>query len=239
MLVTRLAPRQFLHESALTRLAVILSALIILNTAGYLLWYYSSLPPELAVHWQANGFPNGFQYKTIPRVLLPVFVQLGLFVTTTAIGTLLLARKDAATSGAEADARAAVTAAEAVVLLAATWIAFQAYAAYALVALWTHYGHTLGRGYTVCEAIGLVLTIAIGIRAQFALSKPEPLPYTASHWRFGELYCNADHPALFVPTRNGRRWTLNFGRRAAVVLLAGILGVGILAPVVMLVLAFR
>jgi len=44
---------------------------------------------------------------------------------------------------------------------------------------------------------------------------------------------------LFVPTRDGRRWTLNFGRPAAAILLGGILIVGVVAPTVMLALTLR
>jgi uncharacterized membrane protein len=217
---------------------VIGAVLVIAATAGYLLWSYPALPPELPVHFM-NGRPNGWQFRTIPRVLLPVFVQSGIFLTTGAIGLLLLSRHDAATAAAEPDARAAVTATEAVMLLGATWIAFQAYAAYALVGLWSGWGATLGDGYTLAAVAAFGITIAVAIRAQRILARPEPLPYVAAHWRLRELYCNADHPALFVPTRNGRRWTLNFGRRAAVILLAGTIGIGIVVPTVMLALALR
>jgi uncharacterized membrane protein len=50
---------------------------------------------------------------------------------------------------------------------------------------------------------------------------------------------NPDDPALFVPTRDGTRWTLNFGRPVAAALLGVILMLGVLAPTVILVLALR
>jgi uncharacterized membrane protein len=77
------------------------------------------------------------------------------------------------------------------------------------------------------------------VRAPKRLSRPEPLPFVPSHWRLGQLYCNAEDPALFVPTRDGRRWTLNFGRPAAAILLGVILVVGIAAPTVMIALTLR
>ena len=210
-----------------------------LGTSGYLAWQYSSLPSILPVHFGSDGRPNGWQFRTVPRVLMPLFVQLGLFLTCAGIGSLLLSRKDASTARSMPDARAAVTATEAVMLICAIWVAFQAYAAYALVGMWSAGGPSLGIAYSLTEAAGLAFSCIVGIRAQGRLAKPEPLPYIAGHWRLGELYCNADHPALFVPTRNGKRWTLNFGRRAAVVLLAGILALGIVAPTAMLALALR
>ena len=49
--------------------------------------------------------------------------------------------------------------------------------------------------------------------------QPAPKPYAPEHWRFGQLYKNSDDPALFVPTRDGSRWTLNFGRPVAAALM--------------------
>jgi uncharacterized membrane protein len=231
--------RRFLHESAITRHAVRVSVLVMLSTAGYLVWRYPSLPALLPVHFRRDGRPNGWQFRTMPRVLLPLFIQLGIFSIGAAISKLLLSRNDASTAHSLPDARAAVTATEAVMLICATWVAFQAYVAYALVSLWSNGGSTLGVGYTAVELAGIAVTGIVGVRAQARLGHPEPLPYVAAHWRLGQLYCNARHPALFVPTRNGGRWTLNFGRPAAVVLLGGILGIGIVAPTVMLTLALR
>ena len=59
------------------------------------------------------------------------------------------------------------------------------------------------------------------------------------HWRFGQLYKNAEDPALFVPTRDGVALDAQLrparrGRPAGVVL-----GLGVLGPAVILVLALR
>ena len=172
-------------------------------------------------------------------VFVPVFVQLGIFLASTSVGLLLLSRKDAQTATSLPDARAAVTATEAIMLMSTTWVVVQAYTAYALVRLWSGVGSTLGIGYTAFEVAAGIVTIGIGFRAQRRLARPEPLPYIPAHWRLGQLYCNAEDPALFVPTRDGRRWTLNFGRPAAALLLGGILTVGIVAPTVMLALTLR
>src|SRR5262245_210279 len=113
--------RGFLHESALTRYAATLSVVAIAATTVYLFWRYPSLPDILPVHFRANGRPNGWQFRTIPRVFVPVFVQLGIFVAGASVGALLLSRKDAPTAGSLPDARAAVTATEAIMLLSTTW----------------------------------------------------------------------------------------------------------------------
>lgn len=210
-----------------------------LGTAWFLARRYSTLPDILPVHFRWDGRPNGWQFRTLPRVLLPLFVQFAIFSIGAAVSALLLSRKDASTAHALPDALAAVTATEAVMLVSATWIGFQAYAAYALIALWSHGAATLGIGYTSLEITGFVLTVIVGARARIHWGRPDPLPYDATHWRLGQLYCNAHHPALFVPTRDGGRWTLNFGRPAAVVLLGGVLVLGIVAPTAILALALR
>jgi uncharacterized membrane protein len=232
-------PRRFLHASALTRYAASLSVLAIMATAAFLVWRYPSLPDILPVHFAANGRPNAWQYRNIPRVFVPIFVQFGIFLAGTSICTLLLSRKDAAAATTLPDARAAVTAAEATMLMSTTWVVVQSYTAFALIRLWSGVGSTLGAGYTALEVAAGVATIVIGFRAQKRLSRPEPLPYIPAHWRLGQLYCNGEDPALFVPTRDGRKWTLNFGRPGAVMLLWGILAVGVVAPTLIVALTLR
>jgi len=228
-----------LPPTALTRHAVRAMTLIILGTAIFLVARYGSLPGLLPVHFAPNSMPNGWQYKTLERVLMPAFVQLALLVTLGGIGALLLSRTDRGLAPDGPDVTAAATAAEAVILIALIWVTFQAYAAFALVRMWTAGRSGLGSTYGLLELIGLVLTAVVGVRAHVRLGRPEPLVYIPEHWRLGQLYCNANHPALFVPTRDGSRWTLNFGRPATVVLLAIILAVGVMLPALILVLALR
>jgi uncharacterized membrane protein len=216
----------------------VFSVIAILCTATYLVWMYPSLPELLPVRFRWDGRTVGWQFRTLPRVLMPVFVQLGLLGTFGAVSALLLHRAVNELSRAP-DVVAARTASEAVMLMAATWVGFQAYAGLALVRLWMGGRASLGVGYTALEGVCLVITIGVGVRARSRLGRPDPRPYVATHWRLGELYCNGGDPALFVPTKRGGRWTLNFGRPAAVVLLAGVLVVGIVAPTLLLALALR
>jgi uncharacterized membrane protein len=228
-----------IRATSLTVHAIRLSVLAILCTSAYLALQYSALPDILPVHFRRDDQPDGWQYRTLARVFMPVFVQLGLLVVLGAAGALLLTRDDRAEEPGGPDVDAARTAAETIMLIAAIWIACQAFAAFALVQLWRFSLPALGRGYTWCEGACLAATVAVGIRAQRRLARPEPLPYIPEHWRLRHLYCNADNPALFVPARDGRRWTLNFGRPAAAILLAVILAVGLFAPPLLIALALR
>lgn len=236
----------------LARNAVRGTVLILLGTAVYLVMWYPSLPWLLPVHFKRGGVANGWQYKTMGRVLLPAFIQLSLASTFGAIAALLLSRTstegDSPATGElpaaggrtlAPDVRAARAAAETVLLMAFIWVAFQAYAAYALVNMWTtEIGH-LGWMYTALEWFGLVLTGLVAVRGHARVGRPAPRPYVAEHWRLGHLYKNSDDPALFVPTRDGAKWTLNFGRPVAAALLGVVLTVGVIGPVTILILALR
>ncbi len=207
-------------------------------TAGFLAARYSALPDLLVVHFMRTGVPNGWQYKTWPRVLMPTFVQLALMLTLGVVAALLLSRPHGEHDEAAPDVRAAATAAEAVALLGSIWILVQAYAAFAIVRMWERQVSRLD-GFGLAEIAGFVLTVFVAVRAQRRLGRPEPRPFVPEHWRFGQLYNNPADPALFVPTRNGARWTLNFGRPVAAAIMGVILVIGIVAPALILGLSLR
>jgi hypothetical protein len=253
---------RLVRPTRLTKLAIWTSAAVIVWTAAFLLIRYDTLPWLLPVHFKPNGDPNGWQYKTYARVLLPVFVQIALGVTLGGVSALLLsrsrrppdAREERAPGGLESgdrdradfgldeetpDKKAASVAAEAVVCLALIWVSFQAYGAWALVRMWARERAGLGVGYTVLELTGIVLTVVIAVQAHMRLGRPLPRPFNSEHWRLGHLYRNPADPALFVPTRTGDRWTLNFGRPVAAALMGIILVLGIVGPAVILTLLLR
>ena len=171
--------------------------------------------------------------------MMPVLVQLALASTFGAIGFLLLSRRHGAHDAQAPDVRAAAVAAEAVTLIALIWVAFQGYAAWALVRMWTVERAGLGVVHASSSFSVSSLTGVVAVRAHGHLGRPVPRPYVAAHWRFGQLYKNRHDPALFVPTRDGSRWTLNFGRPKAAALLGLILLIGIVGPTVILILALR
>lgn len=222
----------------LTRAAAFATVLVVLATALFLLLEYPSLPDLLPVHFNRYGAPNGWQYRTLPRVLVPVGVQTVLALIFGAVAGLLLSRPHGEHDEEAPDVRAAAAAAEAVVLIALVWVIFQGYAALSLARLWTSGAATLPM-YNLGALAGAVASIGVAVRANGRLGRPSPRPYVSSHWCLGQLYRNPEDPALFVPTRDGRRWTLNFGRPVAGALLGLTLVVGVLAPTVVIALALR
>ncbi|HEX4346513.1 MAG TPA: DUF5808 domain-containing protein [Vicinamibacterales bacterium] len=220
--------------TGVTKWAVRAMTLIILGTAGFLMAGYDSLPDLLPVKFKAGGVPDGWQYRTPTRVLLPVFVEFALALTLGAVGALLLSRPHGEHDPDAPDVRAAAAASEAVFLIALIWVAFQGYAAWLLNWMWMHERAAPGLFYNYFELTAVVLTVIVAIRANLRVGRPAPRPFVAAHWRYGQLYKNPDDPALFVPTRDGRRWTLNFGRPVTAALLGLILAVGIVGPTVIL-----
>jgi uncharacterized membrane protein len=230
---------RLVRPTPLTRVALVAGAATIAWSVAFLLVRYPRLPWLLPVHFKSNGYPNGWQYKTYLRVLTPVFVQVALALVLGAVGTLLLSRSHGEHDADEPDVKAAAAAAEAVALLALIWVVFQGYAAVALAMMWERERAGLGPWYSYLELTGFVLSIVVSIRANARLGRPLPRPFVPEHWRFGQLYKNPNDPALFVPTRHGNRWTLNFGRPVAAALMGLILAVGIVGPVVILGLLLR
>ena len=89
-----MTPRRarLVRTTSLTKAAIIASAATIAWSLAFLLVRYPRLPWLLPVHFRFDGFPNGWQYKTYWRVLLPVFMQMALALTLGAVGALLLSR---------------------------------------------------------------------------------------------------------------------------------------------------
>jgi uncharacterized membrane protein len=244
------SPRiRIVRPTRLTQLALVATLATIAFSAGFLAAQYRSLPSLLPVHFGRvaigqfhfgrNDGANGWQYKTYARVFMPVLVQMALATIFGGVALLLLARSHHDTDRHAPDVVAASVAAEGVALVGFIWVAFQAYAGVALVMMWHSGRARLGGPYTIITAAGVGLSIAVAVRAERRFGRPDAPPFVPEHWRFGHLYKNADDPALFVPTRTGSRWTLNFGRPVAVVLLALVLMVGIVGPTVIMGLLLR
>jgi uncharacterized membrane protein len=209
----------------------------IAGAAGFLIGRYPSLPLLVPVHFADQGLPDRWQVKTYTLVLMPVWVQLVLALAFGAIVVILLWRSvlpdDAhAVRLAAEDSERMLVAAEAVVLLSAIWVSFQALGAVELVRLWERGwgGYRWIYGQTLVAAI--VASVVVGVRAIATLggSTRSGESDASPHWRFTHLYFNPKDPALFVPARRGLGWTLNFGRPRAVLLMGVVLAIGIGAP---------
>lgn len=209
------------------------SAGITIATASYLGLIYPTLPSGLPVRYM-SGEPVFFQVKTPLVVMLPALVQSALLLTFGALGLLLLWRARPGKSDSDAaDGMRMSLAVEAIALLGAVWITVQAIGAARLMAVWQGaHGGGFGRVYNVTMIVSLIISAAVVWRTMRTV-RQEPTAQGVvdpALWRFTHLYFNPHDPALFVPTRRGVGWTLNFGRPLAIVLIAAILSVGVGGP---------
>jgi uncharacterized membrane protein len=206
---------------------------ITLATASYLALAYATLPAQLPVRY-LRGVPVFFQLKTPVVVMLPSLVQTALLLTFGAIGLLLLwrARADSQREVDEVDEGRMRLAVQGVALLGAVWITVQAIGAARLVAVWQGGSASFGRIYNGAVLISVVISIGVVWWTMRVVRQegPNTAAVDPSVWRLTNLYFNPQDPSLFVPTRRGVGWTLNFGRPLAIGLIAGVLTLGIGGP---------
>lgn len=209
---------------------------ITLATASYLGLSYSTLPAQLPVRY-LRGEPVFFQVKTPLVVMLPSLVQVALVFVFGALCLMLLWRARPGSFAADtADHTRMSLAVEGVAILGSVWITVQAVGAARLVALWEGGRGGFGRVYNVTLLVSLIVSALVVWRTTKTLrQQPEfaASPVNPAFWRFTHLYFNPNDPALFVPTRRGAGWTLNFGRPLAIVLIAAILAIGVGGPFVL------
>src|SRR5712691_11718168 len=84
--------KRLVPPTPLTWVAVVASVATVAFSTAFLLARYPRLPSLLPVHFMMNGYPNGWQFKTYARVLLPAFIQLALGLTLGGVAALLLSR---------------------------------------------------------------------------------------------------------------------------------------------------
>ena len=228
---------------------------ITLATFTYLALIYDSLPSGLPVRY-LQGEPVFFQRKTPTVVMLPALVQVALLLVFGALAMLLLWRAPKvpgtrstqflppkvpgtcstqflpASDSEDADANRMRVAVESVAMLGAVWITVQAIGAARLAVVWQGGQRGFGRIYNITLLVSLIISAVIVRRTMKTLREEgaQSAETDPAVWRLTHLYFNPQDPALFVPTRRGVGWTLNFGRPLAIVLIAAILAFGVGGP---------
>jgi uncharacterized membrane protein len=222
------------RPTIVTAVAGSLTLASITGTAAYLLARYPQLPPTLPVEFR-GGLPYYFIKKSYLTVLMPVWTQLLLALVFGAVAAILLWRSHHQTTAEQAaDADRMRHAAEAIALLGFVWITFQAATAVGLTRLWTLYYGGMGALYERGFWVALALSIAIGVRAARKIGRSaNRLSGDGDVWRLRALYVNPADPALFVPARGGRGFTIYFGRPVAIALVLALLLVGLGAPIIL------
>jgi uncharacterized membrane protein len=220
-----------------TKWSLGLSIAISVATATYLASIYQTLPIGVPVRF-VRGVALIYQVKSPMLVMLPAIVQGALLTIFGSLIMLLLwrARPGAARQSdpdkVDEDVRRMRLAAEGISLLALVWISVQAVSAIALIALWRRKTGGFGDLYNFALITAVVFSVVIAVRTLRLVGREKKVEreIDPAVWKLRQLYFNPGDPALFVPTRTGMGWTLNFGRPLAIVMLASTLLVGIGAP---------
>jgi uncharacterized membrane protein len=202
-------------------------------TSAFLAAIYPRLPFGLPVRYVLDE-PLIYQVKTPVMVMLPAIVQMTLLLIFGSLVLLLLwrSRPTDHTTASDDDTLRMRFAAEGIALLGAIWIAVQAVGAARLILMWFGGRSSFGPGYSGVMITAVVLSIVIAARTMKLVGRERKATPAVDPavWRLNRLYFNPGDPALFVPTRKGLGWTLNFGRPVAIAFLAITLTMGVGGP---------
>jgi uncharacterized membrane protein len=223
---------------------------ILAAAAVYIRLVWNRIPERFPIHWGLNGEPNGWATRSLMGVYGLWFIIVLTCAGFAFFSYLILhgtRQVEAAGPGAEAEAR--FRRMQATILLVIEYFFALVLNGLPFSALNGHpeQPFPVGRflaGTLVCTIILFALLIRTGqgganlMKPSEASDKMEARTVVGDRtpdlcWKAGIFYVNPQDPALLVEKRFGIGYTLNFGRPAAWVLVAGILiGLGVLPLVI-------
>ena len=181
--------------------------------AAHLAAIWDTIPTRFPIHWGFDGQPNGWSTRSFAGVFGPLLLGAVICAALTAF-RLVPVRS----AGRRAALRVNLVAEYAIALA----IGFSVLAARELP------------NFRVLVFAILFPSILVALLAvRFARRAPEAgvdQPQSASPWRAGVFYVNAEDPALWVPKRTGLGWTLNFAHPLAWVVMGAILALAAGVP---------
>jgi hypothetical protein len=193
-----------------TRLAGAISALVAAATFAFLHAAYDRLPIVVPIGFD-SGNPSAFAGKSLGLVFLPFGMQIALGAVLSAVVAVVLGQRQNEPDVHHLQRRAAAEhTAEAIALLAAVWIGFQAINAWRLTELWLHTFDPFIEIYVVALITAVTATLVIGVRVVL---------------KVGES--GVGTAMLHTPVLDGRRPLASAG-------LAALLALGIGAPLALL-----
>ena len=193
-----------------TRLAGAISVLVAAATFAFLQSAYDRLPSVVPIGFE-GGNPSAFAVKSLELVYLPFGMQIALGAVLSAVVAVLLGQRENELDALHLQRRAAAEqTAEAIALLAAVWIGFQAINAWRLTELWRRLFDPFIEIYVVALITAITATLVIGVRVVVTV---------------GNSAVGAS--LLHAPVLDGRRPLASAG-------LAALLALGIGAPLALL-----
>jgi uncharacterized membrane protein len=212
-------------------------------TTVYLAYTYPAAPDPFPTHFDINGNPNAFSPKTIGSYFLIVFVQVFIWALITVLSYLVVRAKSLPGREEMGFKRVMLRFLFAIKALAVGFLgvvgAASAYAAVNATPLPAWF-----LGVTVVYIVlifALIIVLTVRASARSARLQPADASTTDrlddSHWILGSIYFNRDDPSIFVERRFGIGWTINLGSAGGVLTTVLLLGVAILLPIGIVLLA--
>jgi hypothetical protein len=147
-----------------TRLAGWLSALVATATFAFLNSAYDRVPMVVPIGFE-DGSPSIFAGKSLGLVYLPFGMQIALGAVLAAVVAVVLGQRQSELDAHHLQRRAAAEqTAEAIAMLAAVWIGFQAINAWRLTELWLHTFDPFIEVYVGALITAVTATLLIGVR---------------------------------------------------------------------------
>jgi uncharacterized membrane protein len=212
-------------------------------TTVYLAYTYPAAPDPFPTHFDINGNPNAFSPKTIGSYFLIVFVQVFIWALITVLSYLVVRAKSLPGREEMGFKRVMLRFLFAIKALAVGFIGVVgAASAYAAVNATPLPGWFLGVTVVYIVLIfALIIVLTVRASARSARLQPADASTTDrmndSHWILGSIYFNRDDPSIFVERRFGIGWTINLGSAGGILTVVVLLGVAILLPIGIVLLA--
>jgi uncharacterized membrane protein len=205
-----LAPATQVDGFSLSQLVALIP---LLCAASYLRLHWSQIPARFAVHWRADGAPDGWSERTVVGVFGTVIVG-AMLVVGIAILSWLVGR----VSPHQARQMRPI-------LAVASWMMSALFTAIALHPFSAN-PESEPRFIFWVTAAGLVALISTLSYVMNLPLRDAAYPWDGtpdSGWRWGLVYYNPADSAVVVKNRFGLGWTLNFARPQAKLVVAGTL----------------
>jgi uncharacterized membrane protein len=233
-------------RTSVSPLWFVLYPVIIIGTILIGVLIYDKLPGSIPIHFDAGGTANGWAVKSAKVLfLIPVSQAFIALVMVFAYYMIVKSKQYSEVSNPKVSL-------EQNRKFRYYWSAFILFAGVAILLMFTFiHMTTLGLAESslilpvtmVIPAGMLVAVILLSVKVGQGgsrLSNVEPVVDKVEkqavrrdedyYWKLGIIYFNPEDPALIVEKRFGVGWTLNFGRPAALIIIAGIV---VILPVVL------
>ena len=186
---------------------------------------YPGLPEKVATHYNLSAVADAWEMKSVSLIMGPIFSQIVIAAIMSVVG--FLSRLAPASVKGNPGAAPGYAAFRKLVSFIVIAIALVVEVKFLMTELiYVGIVRDMQTGTIVITAFIILLVIAL-FAAFFLMARGKKPSGTVldddDKWVLGSIYFNRSDPSLFVEKRNGIGRTINFGRPAAWVIIAGLI----------------